>query len=143
MQEVLVQFLGHEEPLEKEMATHSSILAWRIPWTEEPGRLQAMQSQSLSVYVGNGAFGVAVRKRGHKAAAFLQGPSYFFPFSVNSLLFSIGVELISETVFVSDVQELDSVMLIHRRLSILFWFLFHIWMITVCSINFPMLLSTF
>ena len=34
-----VQFLGREDPLEKEMATHSSILAWRIPWTEEPGRL--------------------------------------------------------------------------------------------------------
>ena len=39
MQETQVQFLGWEDPLEKEMATHSSILAWRIPWTEEPGRL--------------------------------------------------------------------------------------------------------
>ena len=39
MQEIQVQFLGQEDPLEKEMATHSSILAWRIPWTEEPGRL--------------------------------------------------------------------------------------------------------
>ena len=38
MQESLVQFLGREDPLEKEMATHSSILAWRIPWTEEPVR---------------------------------------------------------------------------------------------------------
>ena len=37
MQETQVQSLGQEEPLEKEMATHSSILAWRIPWTEEPG----------------------------------------------------------------------------------------------------------
>ena len=37
MQETWVQFLGQEDPLEKEMATHSSILAWRIPWTEEPG----------------------------------------------------------------------------------------------------------
>ena len=36
-----VQFLGQEDPLEKEMATHSSVLAWRIPWTEEPGRLQS------------------------------------------------------------------------------------------------------
>ena len=36
--------LGQEEPLEKEMATHSSILAWRIPWTEEPGRLQSTGS---------------------------------------------------------------------------------------------------
>ena len=41
MQETRVQFLGREDPLEKEMATHSSILAWRIPWTEEPGRLQS------------------------------------------------------------------------------------------------------
>ena len=42
MQETQVQFLGQEDPLEKGMATHSSILAWRIPWTEEPGRLQTM-----------------------------------------------------------------------------------------------------
>ena len=41
MQEMWVQFLGQEDPLEKEMATHSSILAWRIPWTEEPGGLQS------------------------------------------------------------------------------------------------------
>ena len=45
MQETQVQFLGEEDPLEKEMATHSSILAWRIPWTEEPGGLQSMGSQ--------------------------------------------------------------------------------------------------
>ena len=42
-----VQSLGQEDPLEKEMATHSSILAWRIPWTEEPGRLQTMGSQRV------------------------------------------------------------------------------------------------
>ena len=42
MQETQVRSLGREDPLEKEMATHSSILAWRIPWTEEPGRLQSM-----------------------------------------------------------------------------------------------------
>jgi len=40
MQETWIQSLGREDPLEKEMATHSSILAWKIPWTEEPGRLQ-------------------------------------------------------------------------------------------------------
>ena len=45
-QEIWVQSLGEEDSLEKEMATHSSILAWRIPWTEEPGRLQSMGSQS-------------------------------------------------------------------------------------------------
>ena len=42
-----VRSLGWEDPLEKEMATHSSILAWRIPWTEEPGRLQYMGSQRV------------------------------------------------------------------------------------------------
>ena len=41
-QETQVQSLGREDPLEREMATHSSILAWRIPWTEEPGGLQSM-----------------------------------------------------------------------------------------------------
>ena len=45
IQEAWVQSLGWEGPLEKGMATHSSTLAWRIPWTEEPGRLQSMQSQ--------------------------------------------------------------------------------------------------
>ena len=44
MQETRVLSLGQEDPLEKEMATHSSILAWRSPWTEEPGRLQSMGS---------------------------------------------------------------------------------------------------
>ena len=47
MQETQVRSLGREDPLEKEMATHSSILAWRIPWTEEPGRLQSMGLQEL------------------------------------------------------------------------------------------------
>ena len=42
-----VQSLGWEDPLEKEMATHSSILVWRIPWTEEPGRLQSMGLQRV------------------------------------------------------------------------------------------------
>ena len=47
MRETWVQFLGREDPLEKEMATHSSTLAWKIPWTEEPGRLQSMGSQRV------------------------------------------------------------------------------------------------
>ena len=46
MQETWVQSLGQEDPLEKEMATHSSTLAWKIPWTEKPSRLQSMGSQS-------------------------------------------------------------------------------------------------
>ena len=45
MWEMWVQSLGWEEPLEKEMATHSSVLAWKIPWTEEPDGLQSMGSQ--------------------------------------------------------------------------------------------------
>ena len=47
MHETQVQSLGREDLLEKEMATHSSILAWKIPWTEEPGRLQSMESQRV------------------------------------------------------------------------------------------------
>ena len=47
MQETQVQSLGQEDFLEKEMATHSSILAWKIPWTEEPGGLQSMGSQRV------------------------------------------------------------------------------------------------
>ena len=47
MQEMQVQSLGQEDPREEEMATHSSILAWRIPWTEEAGRLQFMGSQRV------------------------------------------------------------------------------------------------
>ena len=47
MQETQVQSLGREDPLEKEMAAHSSILAWRIPLTEEPGGLQSMGSQRV------------------------------------------------------------------------------------------------
>ena len=47
MQETQIRFLGQEDPLEKEMATHSSTLAWKIPWTVEPGRLQSMGSQRV------------------------------------------------------------------------------------------------
>ena len=50
MQETQVRSLGQEDPLEKEMATHSSIFAWRIPWTEEPGRLQSMRLQRVGYY---------------------------------------------------------------------------------------------
>ena len=46
MQETWVLSLGQEDPLEKEMTAHASILAWKIPWTEEPGGLQSMVSQS-------------------------------------------------------------------------------------------------
>ena len=48
MQEIRVQSLGWEDPLQKEMAIHSSTSAWKIPWTEEPGRLQSKGSQRVS-----------------------------------------------------------------------------------------------
>ena len=55
-----VQFLGQDDPLEEEMATHSSILAWEIPWTEEPGRLQAhthiVSGTSSDLFVGELSF---------------------------------------------------------------------------------------
>ena len=47
MQETWVPSLGQEDPLEEEMATHSCILAWKIPWTEEPGRLQSRRLQRI------------------------------------------------------------------------------------------------
>ena len=47
LQELQVLSLGHQDPLEEDMATYSSTLAWRIPWTEEPGRLQSMGSQRV------------------------------------------------------------------------------------------------
>ena len=53
MQETQVQSLGQEDPLEKEMATHSSILAWRIPWTEESDRLQTVGSKKSQTLLSN------------------------------------------------------------------------------------------
>ena len=47
MRETRVRSMGQEDPLKKEMATHSSVLAWKIPWTEKPGRLQSMGSQRV------------------------------------------------------------------------------------------------
>ena len=58
MQETWVQSLSWEDPMEKEMATHSSILACKIPWTEEPGRLQSMGSQSRTQLNDFISFGV-------------------------------------------------------------------------------------
>ena len=52
IQEIQFPSLGQEESLEKEMATHSSTLAWRIPWTEEPGGLQSMGSQRVGHDLG-------------------------------------------------------------------------------------------
>ena len=68
MRETWVQSLGWENPLEKEMATHSSILAWKIPWTEDSGRLQSMGSQSV----------------GHNWATSLHFTASTCPFSVSA-----------------------------------------------------------
>ena len=51
MQEMQVQSLGQEDPLEKGMATHSSILAWKIPWTEEPDRLKSRVHKRVGLYL--------------------------------------------------------------------------------------------
>ena len=56
MQETWVRFLGWEDPLEKEMATHCSILAWRIPWTEKPGGLQSTGSHTSRTRLSNFTF---------------------------------------------------------------------------------------
>ena len=56
MQEMRVQSLGQEDPLEKEMSNHSSILAWKIPWTEKPGRLQSMRSQKSRTQLSDFTF---------------------------------------------------------------------------------------
>ena len=50
MQETWVRSLGQEDPLKEEMTTHLSILAWKIPWTEESGRLQSMELQTAGCY---------------------------------------------------------------------------------------------
>ena len=81
MQEMQVWSLGREDLLEKEMATHSSVLAWEIPWTEEPGRLQSMRSQRV----------------GHDLATKQQQILWLYPFpttcqlcSINSMYFTLG-----------------------------------------------------
>ena len=53
MQKTQVWTLAQEDPLEKQMATHSSILAWKVPWTEEPGRLQSMGSQKSQTWLSD------------------------------------------------------------------------------------------
>ena len=60
MQDMWVRSLGREHPLEKEMATHSSILAWRIPWTEEPGILQSLAGLDLREFDHAVTFKVAL-----------------------------------------------------------------------------------
>ena len=84
----LVQFLGWEDPLEKETANHSSILAWRIPWTEESGWLQSMGSQRV----------------GHKKATFTTFKRLFRSSSLSA------VSMVSSALFEVDIspRNLDS-----------------------------------
>ena len=83
MQETQVQSLGREDPLEKEMAIHSSILAWKIPWTEKPSRLQSTGSQRV---------GHNWATSPHLTLSFANKtydfPSSFFPFLFSLFLFS-------------------------------------------------------
>ena len=65
MQETQVQSLDWEDPLEKDMATHSSIFAWEIPWTEEPARLQAMVLPRVRYNLANN-HQILSRKKDHK-----------------------------------------------------------------------------
>ena len=75
MQETWVQSLGREDPLEKGMATHSSILAWKIPWTEEPGGLESMKSRgarhdrAAKTHSGNALLQSMQKQRDHAHAA--------------------------------------------------------------------------
>ena len=83
MRETWVRFLGREDPLEKEMAIHSSTLAWKIPWTEEPDRLQSMGSQRVGhdwvTLLSHKALLYGIYRRVHwrkiYGGHFLQGPS--------------------------------------------------------------------
>ena len=84
MQETLVQSLGQEDPLKKEIATHSSILVWRIPWTEEPGGLQPMGSRTVGHAWGNGKTTIYLkrykdkyrRRQWHPTPVLLPGKSH-------------------------------------------------------------------
>ena len=80
MQETQVRFLGQENPVEKEMATHSSILAWRSPWTEEPGGLHSIGSQELDRTVTEHAWACMNVSSTRLANLFLPFPPFFFSF---------------------------------------------------------------
>ena len=78
MQEAQVQSLGQDNPLEKEVATHSSILAWEIPWTEEPGRLQStgLQKESDTILATKQQQQQAILERNISSQTILEkGPS--------------------------------------------------------------------
>ena len=82
MQEMWFQSLGGEDPLEKEMATHSSIHAWKIPWTEEPGGLQSMGSQKIQIQLSDWACMHKLLNERAPAQNKLQNSIFFFQNSV-------------------------------------------------------------
>jgi len=94
-QERQVRSLGKEDPLEKEITTHSSILAWEIPWTEEPGGLQSLWSQKNQTWLNNWAhknilFSFLYK---HTHTYFFSIPSWlhsvlFLPFWISPLMYS-------------------------------------------------------
>ena len=132
MQETRVRSLGAKNPPEKEMATHSSIFAWRIPWTEEPGRLESMGSQEsdtdlatkpapppyvypffLRFFFHIGCCRVLSRV---PCAIYTVGPCWIYliysSVSIFSLIF-FGVNLLYSVVFVSALQQSESVVCVH------------------------------
>ena len=84
VQKTWVQSLGWEDPLEKGTATHSSMLAWRIPWTEEPSRLQSMGLQRVR---HNWAFFSSLHFRNHQPTLTIINPFFFFSVEVCPILF--------------------------------------------------------
>ena len=98
MQETQVQSLGWEDPLEKEMAVYSSILAWKIPWTGEPGGLQSMGSQRLGKEYNKGVYCHPVY------LTYMQSTSYKTPYWMNHKLESRWLGEIPTT---SDMQTIS------------------------------------
>ena len=88
--ETRVQFLGQEDPLEKEIATHSSILAWEIPWTEEPGGLQSMGLQRVGHDWGDSTAQLFAKPPPFLLTAESRFPDHLIE-GAPSLFFSIGV----------------------------------------------------
>ena len=85
MQETQVRSLGWEDPLEKEMAAHSSILAWKIPWAEELGWLQSMGSQRLPRWHSSKEFACQCRRFKRRSPRVANGNSHLFSNLENSM----------------------------------------------------------
>ena len=95
VRETWVWFLGQEDPLKKEMATHSSSLAWKIPWTEEPGRLQSMGSQRVRHDLTTSS--KLLLKKGRVRCLWASGHNIFTNQSIYNLVFCVF--LFKDTLF--------------------------------------------